>query len=633
MRPVSTAATIAPAVARMSKFAWLLSTSIALSAAGAATPAPPSLLRVDLHLQEGGRESGPVFVTLDTITGVSVNVSFSWALPTTSVPVQAGARLLLSSPTSAIGTNVTVFDSGWVAGPAQSMQLSRHLLAPAMTYDWTVAVRGADGATSDWARPRRFFTNANAALWASSSAPVWPAPCASGGSPPSFARFHADIPLPQDRVVLSALLFVTGASPLYSDPWNVSKVLGGFALRVGGALIGVGPGKIPCGPYNMSKCAPAQPVDGFDISDAAAQAVSSGTPLVLDVTSYGLVQSDLGIAPAVQMLLVVRWSPSSAYSDTIIGTQPNAGPWTALDADGVVRPRGNKAPFWYTQPREDVDTRCLPSLPGVEPTAPANCSAVCGWAPPIAAPAAWDSHRRPLVGKATQALYVASGAMPVTVTPLGPGWFVLDSGGEFQGGVELVLAPGSAAPAGARVLVQLGSELAANGSVLWHTRAGNTYQDAWTFAPTTGSPRPETLSIAHHEFSEFRYAELVFADAMTGAPLDVNALSDFNATFWLVRYRADASTAAVVSTSSAELDAVYRFGATTLTTTTLDMYSDSNTRQRSLDCMADDTTAALSQYATTSELALPRMAAAQIWATMDGGYVSPNWADWTGAPV
>jgi hypothetical protein len=71
----------------------------------------------------------------------------------------------------------------------------------------------------------------------------------------------------------------------------------------------------------------------------------------------------------------------------------------------------------------------------------------------------------------------------------------------------------------------------------------------------------------------------------------------------------------------------------TLKATTLDFYADSNTRQRSIDCMADDTTAALNQYATTSELALPRMVSAQIMAIGAQGYISPNWADWTVLPA
>ncbi len=94
----------------------------------------------------------------------------------------------------------------------------------------------------------------------------------------------------------------------------------------------------------------------------------------------------------------------------------------------------------------------------------------------------------------------------------------------------------------------------------------------------------------------------------------------------------------------------------TLRATTLDFYADSNTRQRSLDCMADDTTAALSHYATTAELALPRLVTAQIMAigpagedrrrnrshvhALDysihppcAGYISPNWADWTVLPA
>ena len=55
-------------------------------------------------------------------------------------------------------------------------------------------------------------------------------------------------------------------------------------------------------------------------------------------------------------------------------------------------------------------------------------------------------------------------------------------------------------------------------------------------------------------------------------------------------------------------------------------------RQRSFDCMADDNVAALSHYSTTTELALPRMMAAQVMAIGERGYISPNWADWTVLP-
>lgn len=131
---------------------------------------------------------------------------------------------------------------------------------------------------------------------------------------------------------------------------------------------------------------------------------------------------------------------------------------------------------------------------------------------------------------------------------------------------------------------------------------------------------------------EFRYAEVIFRDAASGTPLSYVPGVDFVASFWVVRYPYDEQGAASVATSSPELDAVFSLAATTIKTTTLDFYADSNTRQRSIDCMADDTTAALNHYGTTTELAFPRMTAGQIMGITGLGYLSSNWADWTILP-
>ena len=50
------------------------------------------------------------------------------------------------------------------------------------------------------------------------------------------------------------------------------------------------------------------------------------------------------------------------------------------------------------------------------------------------------------------------------------------------------------------------------------------------------------------------------------------------------------------------------------------------------NCMADDTTAALNHYGTTTELAFQRMVAGQIMGITELGYISGNWADWTILP-
>lgn len=584
-----------------------------LSAVLSAPPAPV-YLRVDLQLSHG--DSG-VFVTLDAVAGVLPSLLFTWALPPVALssPVSA-SRVIITS-----FANTTAFDSGWVSDTEGRQYVPRSSLEASRGYSWTVAVRDGAGADSVWASPQQFFTSAGAPTWAA-SAPVWAAPC-DGGASPKFAYFRGAAPIPTGRTVQSALLYVTGSPPIYNDPWNVTKLLGGYKLWVNGTSRGVGPGRTACGPVRPGggPCVPVQPVDGYDVSDDVAFASAAGGTgtLPLELHSYGLTQNDFGIVPAVQLALHIRWSPEGSAPDTLFGTTSGAsGAWTALAADALVNPGPNKAPFWYTQPREDVNLTCLPTLTG-----PSPCGA-CVWTAPVVASNAWLNGSVPLAGKSTQALSYTHAA-PASVTQLGPGWFVLDSGSEFQGGARLTFAPG-AAPAGAIAIVQLSSQLAANGSTMWLTRAGNKYQDTWSFPGGTGV-RAEQLSYEHHEYCEFRYAEIILKDASTGAPLDiaVGAGGGADLDFWVVRYLYNEKESAHVSTSDADVDAVWTLASNTLKTTTLDFYADSNTRQRSIDCMADDTTAALSQYYTTPELSLPRMVSAQIMDITDLGYISRAW--------
>jgi hypothetical protein len=141
-------------------------------------------------------------------------------------------------------------------------------------------------------------------------------------------RFHAAITLPAGRTALSALLYITGSPPIYSDPWNVTKILGGYKLALNGTVRGWDPGAphagrcarastsrtSPCParrtwptPPVPGLCAPVQPVDGYDLSREVAAALSAGMPLLVDVASYGLVQPDFGLVPAVQAALHIRW--------------------------------------------------------------------------------------------------------------------------------------------------------------------------------------------------------------------------------------------------------------------------------------------------------------------------------------
>lgn len=202
-----------------------LAVAAALALAPCARALAPLSLRVDLHLGDGP------FITLDSPHGVSPNISFSWALPA-GIDTQSAARVLVTTP--AAGGARTVFDSGFIvspatpwlaAGAAQALALARTALMPATAYDWTVVVRDGAGAESDAAAPQRFFTSAGADAWATTE-PVW-APACGGGAAPSFAYLRGALPLRAGVGLFSALLYVTGSPPFYSECVAAARGRGG----------------------------------------------------------------------------------------------------------------------------------------------------------------------------------------------------------------------------------------------------------------------------------------------------------------------------------------------------------------------------------------------------------------------
>lgn len=314
------------------------------------TAAAPVLLRVDLHLHADCAAAAPVFVSLDAVTGLGPNVSFVWAL-LAGVPTQSAARVVVTTPTDA-ATGANAWTRAGCLARRRRSACRAHSSRPRrrMTGRW----RSATVAACRHVRWRGSVGRVRARVWA--------APCAGGAAPPpAFARFHAAVALPAGRAPpLSALLYVTGASPVYSDPWNVAKLQGDFALRVGGdaaslgRLVGVGPGKLPCGPVPMSACAPGQPSDGFDVRADVVAAVATGAPLARH-RIVGAAVAGKRHCVSVQAVLLVRWSPAGAFADSVVGTDAvRGGPWLALDADPLARPGANNAPFWYVQPREDM---------------------------------------------------------------------------------------------------------------------------------------------------------------------------------------------------------------------------------------------------------------------------------------
>jgi hypothetical protein len=202
------------------------STAFLLVAAAAAAqqPGAPFNVRVDLQEDQPDQTHG-LFVTLDAVFGVMPNVSISWALPPFAAS-QTSFSVLVTQPASASSNANTTVLSKTLSSPAQLFSFARSTLAPATAYDVAVSatVTLADGSSSalGWSEPTRFYTSAGAALFAQ-SAPVWPPKCAGAPGPaqPQFALFHADVPVAVPAAsdgVLSALMYVTSAPPIYNDP-------------------------------------------------------------------------------------------------------------------------------------------------------------------------------------------------------------------------------------------------------------------------------------------------------------------------------------------------------------------------------------------------------------------------------
>jgi len=131
------------------------------------------------------------------------------------------------------------------------------------------------------------------------------------------------------------------------------------------------------------------------------------------------------------------------------------------------------------------------------------------------------------------------------------------------------------------------------GRVCYNMRTGSLYEETWTLPKGAAQAQ-------NHEYIEGRYGELLFND--TGA----DAASHLSVSAWVVRQRYSRAAAANMTSSSTTLNAVWELCRYTGEATTLDLIADSNARQRSTDCMADDNTAMRTLYATSGQLALQR---------------------------
>ena len=147
-------------------------------------------------------------------------------------------------------------------------------------------------------------------------------------------------------------------------------------------------------------------------------------------------------------------------------------------------------------------------------------------------------------------------------------------------------------------------------------RTGSRYEDVWTI-PKSETPR----AVQNHEYLEGRFGELIFNDSsVTAADVKIGA--------WVARQRY--AYPAQMTSSSDDLDRVFELCRYTSEATSLDLYADSNARQRSADCMADDNVAMRLAYGTSGSLALQRFMMRQALTLcgagkLGGGHCRAEW--------
>ena len=153
---------------------------------------------------------------------------------------------------------------------------------------------------------------------------------------------------------------------------------------------------------------------------------------------------------------------------------------------------------------------------------------------------------------------------PAKVTNKGAGVWLVDTGRELTAGLRLTLTTPKGTE-GKTVLVQLGEELNADGTVRYQLRAQTTYQDIWTL-------RDGAQTIEHWGYRNFRWAQLT-----TDPSLDLA-----HAVTLLEQVVPQPEPVATFSSSDRDLDRVWGLCAYTIAANRQDMHMDSPTRERDM---------------------------------------------------
>ena len=305
-------------------------------------------------------QPSPVMVA----SGTSARVSWGFSSGDSNA-TQVARRLSLYRE------NGTLVWSDSTRGTAQHAVLRVPLLE-ACTFFWTVCV---DTATINSCSPKQTIFTAPAAF---KSPPFWAPKNSTVGSGPQFAFFRTTLTLPAARLA-SALLFVTADGPGCNNSADLAnrKLLGGYKMWLGDALIGIGPGRSKCDTLGAARAPALCPLgvetifDGYDLTDKlGACAVRDSGRCRLFIEAYGFDQPQWNISRRVLVDLRLRLSNGSALAPL-----EDLNAWESYDADQVYLARLWAAGFgghstsqnqssgggtWYYAPHEYIDTGAIP---------------------------------------------------------------------------------------------------------------------------------------------------------------------------------------------------------------------------------------------------------------------------------
>jgi hypothetical protein len=410
--------------------------------------------------------------------------------------------------------------------------------------------------------------------------PIWAGTAAS-----RYALFWREVELPSN--VLEAHILATAAQSGPSE-----KLLGAYRLYVGGAAIGIGPGRggARTAAYPDGGDANHTYLDEYNVTALVRAAPASGT-LVLGLQCY----HETGDTSS-GVLLELRMHLSNG-STSSVGTSSSDGRWLTYDATAAFNPTQSTS-SQYDAPQEWSRSGLMPvgwMEAGFKPSA--------AWRPPasrrdtarsLAASVLWP--------KPTQPLSLTTGVRPSSLRQLNETAFFADFGHEMMGGLTLRL-PIDAFPVGTALQVTLGEELVGDRhtstSIMYPMRTGNRYRNVWT---VTITPPSDVTTFEHHEYMLFRFATV---EVVSPRPLPARSGAlELDLAAWRVNYPwRDGDSH--FSSSDSTLNAVWQLAADTLRFTSLDTATDSNTRER-LPYEADGYITGQSRLALQAEFAWPR---------------------------